>query len=95
LWRHGVQRYSGPEPWEAGPKDTVIALPQEITRVKATFDLAGRYVWHCHILEHKDNEMICVFSPNRSRRAPLGLKPHRCLEDRKDSLSNSPDLAVR
>ena len=48
----------GPEPWEAGPKDTVIALPGEITRVKATFDLAGRYVWHCHIVEHEDNEMM-------------------------------------
>jgi bilirubin oxidase len=48
----------GPEPWEAGPKDTVIAFPQEITRLKATFDLAGRYVWHCHIVEHEDNEMM-------------------------------------
>jgi bilirubin oxidase len=48
----------GPEPWEAGPKDTVVALPGEITRVKATFDLAGRYVWHCHIVEHEDNEMM-------------------------------------
>jgi spore coat protein A len=19
---------------------------------------AGRYVWHCHILEHEDNEMM-------------------------------------
>ena len=32
--------------------------PGEITRVKATFDLAGRYVWHCHIVEHEDNEMM-------------------------------------
>jgi spore coat protein A, manganese oxidase len=48
----------GPEPWEAGPKDTVIAFPDEITRVKATFDLAGLYVWHCHIVEHEDNEMM-------------------------------------
>src|SRR4029450_11174698 len=29
----------GPEPWEAGArKDTVVAYPGEITRVKATFD---------------------------------------------------------
>ncbi|GAA3148200.1 multicopper oxidase family protein [Nonomuraea roseoviolacea] len=47
-----------PEPWERGFKDTVIAPPGEITRVKATFDLPGRYVWHCHILEHEDNEMM-------------------------------------
>lgn len=50
------------EPWEAGAKDTVIALPQEITRVKATFDLPGRYVWHCHIVEHEDNEMMRPYS---------------------------------
>jgi FtsP/CotA-like multicopper oxidase with cupredoxin domain len=47
-----------PEAWETGFKDTVIAYPGEVTRVQATFDLAGRYVWHCHILEHEDNEMM-------------------------------------
>ena len=41
-----------------GFKDTVIAYPGEITRVKATFDLPGRFVWHCHIVEHEDNEMM-------------------------------------
>ncbi|MBX6342390.1 MAG: multicopper oxidase domain-containing protein, partial [Thermomicrobiaceae bacterium] len=48
----------GPEPWETGDKDTAIAYPGEITRVNARFDLAGRYAWHCHILEHEDNEMM-------------------------------------
>ena len=43
---------------ERGWKDTVVANPGEVTRVAATFDLAGRYVWHCHILEHEDNEMM-------------------------------------
>lgn len=47
-----------PEPWETGYKDTVIAYPGEITRVKALFDLPGLYVWHCHIVEHEDNEMM-------------------------------------
>jgi bilirubin oxidase len=48
-----------PEPWEAGArKDTVIAYPGEITRVKATYDRAGRFVWHCHIVEHEDHEMM-------------------------------------
>jgi bilirubin oxidase len=47
-----------PNIWESGLKDTVIANPDEITRVKALFDLAGLYVWHCHILEHEDNEMM-------------------------------------
>jgi hypothetical protein len=48
----------GPEVGEAGYKDTFIALPGEITRIKGKFDLPGRYVWHCHIVEHEDNEMM-------------------------------------
>jgi FtsP/CotA-like multicopper oxidase with cupredoxin domain len=48
-----------PEPWEVGArKDTVIAYPGEITRVKATYDRAGLFVWHCHIVEHEDHEMM-------------------------------------
>jgi bilirubin oxidase len=47
-----------PEPWERGLKDTVIAYPGQITRVKGKFDLPGLYVWHCHIVEHEDNEMM-------------------------------------
>jgi FtsP/CotA-like multicopper oxidase with cupredoxin domain len=47
-----------PRPNEVGYKDTVIALPGQITRIKAKFDIAGLYVWHCHIVEHEDNEMM-------------------------------------
>ena len=50
-----------PEPWETGWKDTVIAYPGEVTRVKAEFDVAGLYVWHCHILSHEDNEMMLPY----------------------------------
>ena len=51
-----------PEAWEQGAKDTVIAFPGEITRVKATFDRDGLYAWHCHIVEHEDNEMMRPYS---------------------------------
>lgn len=47
-----------PEAWENGLKDTVIAYPGEVTRVKAKFDTPGQFVWHCHIVEHEDNEMM-------------------------------------
>jgi FtsP/CotA-like multicopper oxidase with cupredoxin domain len=47
-----------PEPWESGFKDTVTAYPGEVTRVKAQFNTAGQFVWHCHIVEHEDNEMM-------------------------------------
>jgi bilirubin oxidase len=47
-----------PEAGELGFKDTVITYPGEVTRVKAKFDLEGLYVWHCHIVDHEDNEMM-------------------------------------
>jgi spore coat protein A len=49
-----------PEYVENAPKDMVTALPGQITRIKATFDKLGRYVWHCHILSHEDHEMMRV-----------------------------------
>jgi FtsP/CotA-like multicopper oxidase with cupredoxin domain len=50
-----------PEPWESGFKDTVIAYPGEVTRIKAQFNHPGQFVWHCHIVEHEDNEMMRPF----------------------------------
>ncbi len=49
-------------PQEKGWKDTVIAHPGQVTKVRAKFDIAGLYVWHCHILEHEDNEMMRPFA---------------------------------
>jgi FtsP/CotA-like multicopper oxidase with cupredoxin domain len=47
-----------PEAWESGFKDTVIAYPGQVTRVRARFVTPGQFVWHCHIVEHEDNEMM-------------------------------------
>jgi spore coat protein A, manganese oxidase len=48
-----------PDPNEAGWKDTVRAHSQMVTRIIVPFTgFTGRYVWHCHILEHEDNEMM-------------------------------------
>jgi FtsP/CotA-like multicopper oxidase with cupredoxin domain len=47
-----------PESWETGVKDTVVALPGQVTRVRAHFNHPGQFVWHCHIVEHEDNEMM-------------------------------------
>jgi spore coat protein A len=44
---------------EAGWKDTVRADAGTLTRIIVPFKgYTGRYVWHCHILEHEDNEMM-------------------------------------
>jgi len=69
-----------PNPQEAGWKDTVIALPGQVTRIAVRWaptdklttalakdlyfpfdpsDFNGHgYVWHCHIIDHEDNEMM-------------------------------------
>ena len=59
----GELKYTGnpvpPDPNEAGWKDTVRADPGMVTRIIVRFEgFVGRYVWHCHILEHEDNEMM-------------------------------------
>ncbi len=57
-----IQYIGGPIPPaanEAGWKDTVQAPPGMVTRIIVKFEgYRGRYVWHCHILEHEDNEMM-------------------------------------
>jgi FtsP/CotA-like multicopper oxidase with cupredoxin domain len=59
-----------PDPTEAGYKDTVKANPGQITVVRAKFNLPStalssgqlvtpqKYVHHCHIVEHEDNDMM-------------------------------------
>jgi FtsP/CotA-like multicopper oxidase with cupredoxin domain len=49
---------NGPEASESGFKDTVIAYPGQVTRIKMRFASPGQFVWHCHIVEHEDNEMM-------------------------------------
>ena len=48
-----------PERHEMGWKDTIQAHSNSITRIIVKFEgYTGRYVWHCHVLEHEDNEMM-------------------------------------
>lgn len=59
-----------PEATEIGWKDTVIAYPGDVTRLNATFDIEGLYVWHCHIVEHEDNEMMVPYCVGDMLNAP-------------------------
>ncbi len=65
-WTTREVKYLGaavpPDPSEAGWKDTVRADPGMVTRIIVRFEgFTGRYIWHCHILEHEDNEMMRPF----------------------------------
>jgi spore coat protein A len=71
-----------PDPNEAGWKDTVHALPGQVTRIAVRFaptdtpgGTSGAYpfdpnagghgfVWHCHIVDHEDNEMMRPYKVN-------------------------------
>ena len=47
---------------ELGWKDTVRVNPGEMVSITATFDgFTGRYMYHCHILEHEDHDMMRPF----------------------------------
>ena len=44
---------------EAGWKDTAVVNPREVLTIIVRFEgYAGRYVLHCHMLEHEDNDMM-------------------------------------
>jgi hypothetical protein len=59
-----------PRPEEQGWKDTLIVYSRQITVIRVRFaqqdgsdfpfdaTVGPGYVWHCHILEHEDNEMM-------------------------------------
>jgi spore coat protein A len=47
---------------ERGLKDTVRVNPNEIVEIAVRFNTyAGRYMYHCHILEHEDRDMMRPF----------------------------------
>ena len=52
-----------PEPNEVGWKETGRMNPGQITKIAMRFDalpewVGGHYVWHCHILEHEEHDMM-------------------------------------
>jgi spore coat protein A len=59
---HATGKSAPPDPNERGDKDTVRVNPDETVRIITRIgDFTGRYVWHCHILEHEDQEMMLPF----------------------------------
>jgi FtsP/CotA-like multicopper oxidase with cupredoxin domain len=48
---------------ESGWKDTVLLWPGETVRIIGRFGSRsyGKYVYHCHILEHEDAGMMGLF----------------------------------
>lgn len=69
---YGTNPARDPEPTELGWKETVKMNPGEVTTIIMKFDLptvpvevpqsprtgGHEYVWHCHILEHEEHDMM-------------------------------------
>jgi spore coat protein A len=56
---HYTDSAAPPDPEEMGWKDTVRVNGRSVTRIIVPFmGYPGLYVWHCHNLEHEDNEMM-------------------------------------
>jgi spore coat protein A len=67
-----------PLPNERGWKDTVQALPGFVTRIIMRFGpYTGRYVYHCHILEHEDYDMMRPFDVMPRRCVPVKNNNHK------------------
>jgi len=75
-----------PAPNEMGWKDTVQVNPGEVTIIRVRFEpidgtvyypfdpwVGPGYVWHCHILDHEDNEMMRPYLVLPPENPPLFL----------------------
>lgn len=53
-------------------RDTIVALPKQVTTIRARFDKPGEFNWHCHILAHEDHEMMRIFHVGEMPQFQLG-----------------------
>jgi len=82
-----------PDAEEAGWKDTAKVGPNELLRVIMRFGpdgFLGDYVFHCHMLEHEDNDMMRQFTVV----PPKGPKPVVASARAKPSRLWPPDLSM-
>lgn len=60
-----------PAPNETGWKDTAIVNPRDVLTILVRFEgYTGRYVFHCHMAEHEDNDMMRPYEVIAATPAP-------------------------
>ncbi len=73
-WHLLSRNLAEPEPWESGLKETFRLDPGEVLLVGTRFtDHLGRFMVHCHMLEHEDHGMMTTFEvvePGKGDRLP-------------------------
>ncbi len=73
---------------ERGRKDTVRVNPKEVVDIVVRFDVfAGRYMYHCHILEHEDRDMMRPFVV-----MPAELMPFMDMPAGRDDMADMADM---
>ncbi len=87
-------------PEDAGWKDTVLVYPNETVRLLVRFDNhPGKFLHHCHNLEHEDNGMMQNFNILPFANADLQINFDGTsyvvswLEEASGSLESTTDLA--
>jgi spore coat protein A len=66
LWRTLRRDGKRPPPWERGYEDTWRLDPGESVVVAARFtDFLGKFMIHCHMLDHEDDGMMATFEVTR------------------------------
>jgi len=71
---------------ETGWKDTVRVNPGELVAISARFDgFTGRYMYHCHLLEHEDHDMMRPYVV-----VPPGLPPGAATTSQGDHSAAGP-----
>jgi len=74
---HYTSSATAPGPEEMGWKDTVRVNGRTVTRIIVPFvGYPGNYVWHCHNLEHEDNEMMRPYVVLAPGNGPQDVKPN-------------------
>ena len=69
---------------ERGLKDTVRVNPNEVVDIVVRFEVfCGRYMYHCHILEHEDHDMMRPFVV-----MPAELMPFMDMHASRDHMSD-------
>jgi spore coat protein A len=68
LWRTLQRDGHPPPPWEQGYEDTWRLDPGESVVVAARFtDYTGKFMIHCHMLDHEDDGMMATFKVVRHK----------------------------
>jgi FtsP/CotA-like multicopper oxidase with cupredoxin domain/plastocyanin len=69
LWRTLERDGHKPPPWERGYEDTWLLDPGESVVVAARFtDYTGKFMIHCHMLDHEDDGMMATFAVVKKKR---------------------------